>query len=174
MRFCARHQFPREIELYKSIEYQKILLLNSAQFNALDCYQLIDVDGKGYLDSVNVKGFLELHGYLACDSLASAIIRRLDKNEDAVIHLGEFIRFLLPVDGRLRKIYQKEMKIDPNVAASSSGWKSEKKMNTMTLSPKSLSFQSPQSKGLTAKLQFSSQSKQVAGAHTQKSGKVLQ
>jgi len=80
----------REISFYLNLEYQKTALKNRFDYTPTAAFAAIDQFNSGRIDYDNLKSFFRGQAIFPNDDEIIAILRRLDKDDDGLIHFDEF------------------------------------------------------------------------------------
>ena len=92
----------REIALYMGVDHKKFALANRFDYSHTDAFRLIDKLDTGRIDYDNLKGFFRGLSVFPYDEELIAVLRRLDKDDDGILKLEEFVEGLDPIDQELK------------------------------------------------------------------------
>ena len=94
--------FDKEIDAYRKIELLKESLAGRFDFNASQAFKTIDVDRLGFLDHETLFQFFKQNNIIISDDDVQALLRRIDKDQDARISYDEFLA-AISLDGTISK-----------------------------------------------------------------------
>lgn len=78
-----------------SVEVTRQVLGNQIGFDPYMTFRLLDVEGKGYIDSVNLVDYLRRHSIYASNFEAQQIIFHYDADLSATLNYGEFLNLVV-------------------------------------------------------------------------------
>lgn len=88
--------FEEELRYFRSAADDRIQLINSIDFSALNCFKALDDNSQGYLDFESVDGFLRDLGMPIGEAEIDGLFRRVDTDKDRRISYSEFVDAVTP------------------------------------------------------------------------------
>lgn len=86
-----------QINIDKEIEQQKQSLALKNDFNLLDGFRLVDLDGKGFVSNLEFRQAVNLLGVEVTKDEAYLLFKRYDKDNDGLFKYSDFCRMVTPV-----------------------------------------------------------------------------
>ena len=78
-----------------SVEVSRQVLGNQLGFDAYQVFRLLDTEGKGYIDSVNLVDFFRRHSIYSSSFEAQQVIYHYDSDLSATLNYAEFLNLIV-------------------------------------------------------------------------------